>query len=155
VKEISQKFEAHWLNDYRSPTHFTLKYMFDEEYLEQVETVLEKFAAEHTPTPVKVSGCNYFARNCFYMDVHLSDEAKVNHERLLDVLKEVKGLDFKKEEDLHYHASLALFDVEKRFDDIWKFLQVMQFSYDVQFDNIALLGQGEQGWVIQRLFTLG
>ena len=156
VRDLSERFDAHWLNDYWTPAHFTLKSLFDEQYVSQVESVLEEFAPLNRAFPVTISGFRCFP-DCAFMDVQLSPEAHDIYMRLMAELKKIEGMEWDEHEaeDRLFHLSIALFDIDKHYDALCAYLKTIEYSFTVQFDNIALLEQNDAGWIIRRYFSLG
>lgn len=155
VRELSEKFDTHWLNDYWTPAHFTLKHLFEKKHISKIETILEKFSGEKRAYPVTISGFTNY-HDAIVMNVKLSDDAFQTYMALINELKKIDGLEWGnfEAEERHFHMSVALFDVEKNYKDMCNYVHSVNYQYETQFNNIAILEQNDKGWIIRRLFTL-
>lgn len=155
VRDLSERFDTHWLNDYWTPAHFTLKSLFDERHLTQVEVLLEEFSAQNFAYPAETRGCSVYT-DAVMMDVHLSEDATAVYLNLIRALRKIDGLEWGsfEAEERHFHMSVALFDIDKQFEGIKGYSQALDFCFEIQFDNVALLEQNERGWILRRYFSL-
>jgi 2'-5' RNA ligase len=141
VEEIADKFDVDFLAKQNVPTHFTLKDMFETEYIEELDILLSEFAKNHRAEPISLEGYNRFEDSVIYMDISLSEAAKRLYLEFIETLKKIKWMQWGPYDDANrvFHCSLAYFDIKEKYKAICRFLlSHYSYSFEAQFDNIAI-----------------
>ena len=122
------------------PTHFSLKYVFDTENIEEIEEIVAKFCETHQKTAVKLGRFGNFPPKVVFINVKLSVPAKKTFFEFISELKKVKWMPWDKydAENLAFHSTIAE-ECDEKFEDVWKFVQGKEKYFDYYFDNIAIL----------------
>lgn len=129
-KPLKQKFDP----------HFTLKYGFYAENLNELESKIEKFCQSVIKTTVLVGGFGNFRKDVIFLNVQLSDEAHNIFFNFIDELQLIKWMTWESVEgkNLHFHATIASHCSEK-FAEIIKFINGKDKMFNCYFDNITIL----------------
>jgi 2'-5' RNA ligase len=160
VEEIANKFGLTLTKEENLATHFTIKYSFETNQIQEIEKILEDFCKNHKRSKIKVEGFNNFHPNTIFIDIKLSDEAK---ELVSDFNKELKKINWMSwepydAENLHPHSTIAE-RCGKKHEEVWQFLKDKENSFDCWLDNITILKKigtvnEVEKWEIHKSFVL-
>lgn len=152
VKSIVEKFEV---KSQRLPAHFTIKAPFETKNIEEIEHLTERFCNENKASMVTIDGFGHFGEAVIYMDVHASREAVKIHDNYIDVLKNVRWLDWKRNEGKGrvFHCTLVSKLKPEKFAPIWEYISNLQCHYPILFDNISILRWEKDRWITYREFS--
>jgi hypothetical protein len=161
VNEIAERFDLHKTRKQSLATHFTLKYGFEADSIREVEILTGDFCNSQTKTLVRVGGFGNFASDVVFVDVHLSEEARITFLEYIVELKRTGWIEWGPYdgENLHFHAAIAE-ECGQRFDEVWKFVNGKDRKYfDCWFDNVTFLEQvgivdNISRWEICRTFLM-
>ncbi len=162
VNKIHENFGLKITKDENLPSHFTLKYWFDTNNIEEVDRLLLDFCNSHKKTKINVSGFGSFPKHTIFINVELCKQAEQTFSELISKMKSLKWMPWDKYdgENIHFHSTIA----EKcgdSFDDVWKFVQGKERHFECFLDNINVLEleKGQDGfvkkWKIHKKFLLG
>lgn len=158
ISEVSQKFEVHEVVNLGAPPHLTLKYGFETENIEEVETVLSNFCSEHQPFPYKLQGFGSFDHNTLFVKVIASKEIESLHQELIKKLKKIKWLQWNPNfdaEKIHFHATIEhTIQSKEKFEEIKQYLEEKHISFEEELDNITILKLEEGSWKVHKTFLL-
>jgi len=141
VEEIAVKFGVDFLAKQKVPTHFTLKDIFETEDISLLDDKLKEFSRIHKPARISLEGYNRFDDNVIYMDIKLSEEARVLYMQFIHMLKEISWMQWSPYDDENrvFHCSLAYFDIKEKYKDICRYLlSNYSYAFEALFDNIAI-----------------
>jgi len=140
VNMVAKQFELIVTKEENLPTHFTLKYWFEAENINELERIIENFCETHEKTSVKVGGFGSFPQKVLFIDVQLSDEAKKTFIAFISELRKLSWMSWNKwdAENLRFHTSIAE-DCDEKYNRVWEFLQGKEKYFDCLFDNITIL----------------
>jgi len=140
VNMAAKKFDLIVTKEENLPTHFTLKYWFEAENINELELLIENFCETRVKTSVKVGGFGSFPPNVVFINVQLSDEAKEVFFEFISELRKLSWMSWNKwdAENLRFHTSIAE-DCDEKYSRVWQFLHGNEKCFDCWFDNITIL----------------
>lgn len=160
IDAIADRFDLRWTQRQALAPHFTVKYAFETNDLGQIESILDRFCAEHGATAVTIGGIGSFPPDVVFLNVELSTEARQIFHALIGELQTLPWMqwDAYDGERLHFHATIA----EKcgsQYPHIMEFLRDERQYFPCAFDNITVLQQtvvqeGIDKWSIHRTYRL-
>jgi len=161
IDAIADRFDLRWTQRQALAPHFTLKYVFETNDLAQIESILDRFCAEHGPTAVTVDGIGSFPPGVVFLNVELSAEARETFRALIRQLEMLPWMQWGEYdgERLHFHATIAE-KCDSQYATVMEFLRDETRYFQCAFDNITVLQQtGEQDgisskWSIHRTYQL-
>ncbi len=105
VNMVAKQFELKVTKEENLPIHFTLKYWFEAENLNELELLIENFCEAREKTSVKVGGFGSFPPKAVFIDVQLSDEAKKTFIKFISELRKLSWMSWNKwdAENLRFH----------------------------------------------------
>lgn len=153
VEEVCFKFKV---QKQKLPGHITLKAPFETERISEIETLLQNFCTKNTKAPIKIDGFNHFRDNVIFMDIHPSKKAIMLHENLYMELKTLDFLEWKSNESKNrvFHSTIVSRRIQKKFKDIWQFVNNYTVSFDTYIDNITIMKWDNGCWHIYKKFIL-
>ncbi|KKT42149.1 MAG: hypothetical protein UW30_C0002G0060 [Candidatus Giovannonibacteria bacterium GW2011_GWA2_44_13b] len=154
--EIADKFGVFRLNGY-FPPHITLRRPFETDSIEEIGSLVDKFAEVHSQSTLELKGFNYFRKDVVYVDAFPSLETLKTIEELGISLRTFPGLEFDDfEKELKLHATVAYKDkkIEEKFDEIWDWVSEKNFDFDVELDNISILKKQNNVWILHKQYFL-
>lgn len=151
VNEVCSRFNK---RPQKLPAHFTLKAPFETDQVEDMVKVLENFAKNKNKTPININGFGSFRQDVVYMDIKMSDAAKVVHDELIDEISKIPWLEFKKNEgkDRVFHCTILSRRIKDRFHEIMDYVKQNQCKFDSYFDNLTLYRFENNTWVVFKKF---
>ncbi len=160
VDGIYKKFGLNITKKEGLATHFTLKYWFETDNVQEVENVVESFCKNHKKAPVRVGGFGDFSPKTIFINVNLSKEAEEVFPKFIAELKKIQWMSWDKydAENLHFHSTIAE-ECNEKFKDVKNFLKGKEKYFDCWFDNITILKlvDGEQNfgkWEVHKTFLM-
>ena len=162
VEEVASHFPSLvWTKNQKLAAHFTLKYKFETDKIEELESVLENFTQSHKPAPVSVDGFDHFNNEAVFAKVGISAEVRIVFGDLMESLKKIPWMQWKQYDDanLHFHMTIA----EKcggRGGEVLEFLQGKQKNFNVQLNSISILKcinkdeSGMEFWDLYKKYSL-
>ena len=85
-KEVFEKLGA---KSSKLPAHFTIKAPFEADDIFDLDKVLQDFTKNHKACNYKIKGYNHFDNRVIYMDVHMNNECKNLHDKLIEELEKL------------------------------------------------------------------
>lgn len=131
--------------------HITIKPPFetDEEGIVEVERVLRAFAHNEKVAPLYLRGFGHFGFKTAYLDTQKCSEATAIMRRALRALNEnISWMPKIPREGNKLHASVARFMDRIQYRRVMRYLSKEHASFDVSFDNLAILGKKEKAWEV-------
>jgi 2'-5' RNA ligase len=160
VEEIAEKTGLEATRTQDLAAHITLKYWFQTDEIEQVESLLKRFAETHRPSPIRIGPAGHFNREVIFYAVELSAEARASFMALIGTLRELPWMPWDRydAENLHFHMTVAE-SCGDRFEQAWTIAKARETIVDAKFDNVTLLQEsGERDgvdlWTVRRKFEL-
>jgi 2'-5' RNA ligase len=162
VRHIAEKFPSlTHTKEQGLDAHFTLKYPFETDDINEIESLISIFTATHVKTPVRVGGFRDFGGQTMFIDVNPSQSARSVFVDFIAELRKINWMQWYRHdgEGLHFHSTVA----EKTaglHEQILDFLKGKDKYFDVYFDNITLLkftGMSKNGvglWEIYKTFEV-
>ena len=160
VDEIAERFGLTFTQRQQIPAHFTLKYHFTTEEIEQVEELLEAFGRRHEATFVEVGGFGHFGEDVVFLDVRPSEAARGTLAALTSRLRTLSWMPWSAHDAEHLHPHMTIAErCRPRFAQVWEFVRTRERRFTTKFDNITILRKvGEEDgidrWAVHRSFTL-
>jgi 2'-5' RNA ligase len=158
VEEIAEKFGVDFLHKQKVPTHFTLKDVFEAENIEELDKSLDSFVKQHKPARIYLEGYNRFEDNVIYMDIKLSEEARVIYEDLMELLKKFTWMQWSPYDDDKrvFHCSLAYFDIKDKYREICRYLlSSYKYSFNTYFEDISIFySQDGDSWELYKSYKM-
>lgn len=139
------------------PAHFTIKAPFEYEgKLTELEQRLEAFCQKEKAAPFKLKGYNHFDERVIYMDVDMSEEGKMLHERLIEELEQVPYIEFNKQDgkDKVFHVTVSSKKLQPVYQEVWAYVQKYPCNFNCSFDNISIYEWRENTWQIYKTYHL-
>lgn len=139
------------------PAHFTIKAPFEYEgELTELEQRLEAFCQKEKAAPFKLTGYNHFDERVIYMEVDMSEEGKVLHERLIEELEQVPYIEFNKQDgkDKVFHVTVSSKKLQPVYQEVWAYVQKYPCNFNCSFDNISIYEWKENTWQIYKVYHL-
>ena len=157
--ELHQKFGTHLA---RQTPHITIKSPFDVpqpfQSLAPFYAYVESLAKQTKPFEIFFDGFNSFGQNVFFLDVVANPALHQLHKKILNDVQVHFGLTphaFEGEK-VKFHASVAGFQEEEKFEKVRSFLAGYQPKFSFQANRLAVfyyLGTGN-GWIVNRIIKM-
>ena len=161
VRVIAERFDLTFTQRHAIPAHFTLKYHFATQEIEQVEALLDDFVRSQRRSPITVGGFGHFDEDVIFVEVELSPAARRSHEALVSALRTLPWMTWDQfdAENLHPHMTIAE-RCRPRFTAAWEFLRPRERLFEAYFNNVTILNKvgaadGMDLWAVHRRFDLG
>lgn len=156
VEEVGPMFGEDYIVENPRPPHLTLKSPFETDKIEEIESLLSKFAKDHKSTRFKINGFDNFRKFVAFLKVEDSDKIRELQKSLINELKKISWIKIDKY-DLEWkpHATIAYGNTQESFNKIWNYLQNLQKpEFDIQFKKISLLKKENNLWKIYKEYEL-
>lgn len=153
-KDIFEKFKA---KSSKLPAHFTIKAPFEyDKSIKDLEDALYKFSKKEKKAEFKMNGYNHFDDRVIYMDVNMSNEGKVLHDKLIDVLNDFEYIEFNKKDgkDKIFHVTLTSKKVPPIYNEVWEYVNKYSFNFNCYFDNISIFKWVDNNWKLHKEFLI-
>lgn len=158
VERICERFKSCHLASLDAPTHFTLKGIFEAEEVIELEQRLESFCENHKAQKIKVSGFDNFQDNVVFMGVKMSSDAYNMYEEFICELEKISWMQWQDidKDKRRFHFTVASSDISENYEEICKYLQKYDKTFEAFFDNIAIYREAkEEGkWELYRSFEM-
>lgn len=153
TNDICKKYEV---KRQRLPGHFTLKAPFETENIDELLNLVEAFCRQNSKAPIEIKNYGHFREDVVYMSVNPSLAAIKIYNDLIDLLKTIKWLEWKKSEGKGkiFHCTLISKIPSGKFKAIWDYSNQFLFDFEADFDNITVLRWEKDKWSIYREFKL-
>ena len=143
IFDINHKFHVRGMVRKRPVPHISLFGPFGCKSIRNVIEVIKEIGIDYSKLEYQVNGFDYFElkkkflfittstrKNVIYLKINPSDELQEFRyalaQKLLKITNSV-NIDNDSKEEFHFHATLAMKDIDKKFDDIWEYLK----KYDI------------------------
>lgn len=134
--------------------HFTIKAPFetDENNIIELENILEKFQSDFKGYEISIDGFDKFREDVIYMPVKLSKEARNVYDKLINELKKLNWLEWKRNEDKNkvFHCTIVSKRVKNNFEEIWEYVNKYNCNFKANFDNITLYKWEKNNWILKK-----
>ncbi|WP_234123702.1 2'-5' RNA ligase family protein [Clostridium hydrogenum] len=155
ASELKYKFNA---GRSKLGAHFTIKAPFetDEKNILSLKSTLEKFKDNFKSYDMEVKGYSNFREDVIYMPVTLSKEAKEVHDKLIDELKKLDWLEWKRNEGKEkvFHCTIVSKRVKENFKEMMDYVNKYKCNFKCSFDNITLYRWDKNTWVLEENYKL-
>ena len=141
VEDIASNFPSlAWTRDQKLSAHFTLKYKFETDKIEELESVLEDFARNYNSAPIRVGGFDHFEDETVFVKIDASSKALTVSKYLMKSLEKISWMQWKQYDNanLHFHMTLAE-KCEGSGREVLKFLMGKEKYFNTQLNNISIL----------------
>lgn len=140
----------------RLPGHFTLKAPFETDNIDELLHILKEFSSQNSKAPIELKNYGHFREDVVYMSVYPSKAAVQIYNDLIDTLKNIKWLEWKRNEGRGkiFHCTLISKIPKGKFQGIWDYSNQFIFHFNAFFDNITVLRWEKDKWVIYKEFKL-
>lgn len=90
------------------------------------------------------------------MDVDMSEEGKMLHERLIEELEQVPYIEFNKQDDKDkvFHVTISSKKLQPVYQKVWAYVQKYPCDFNCRFDNISIYEWRENTWQIYKTYHL-
>ena len=139
--------------------HFTLFGPFGCRSIKSVIDVIKETGSDYPKLEYQIGGFDYFElrkkflfvttstkKNVIYLKINPSEELRDFRHALAKKLLKITNtvdVDHNSREEFKFHATLAMRDINKKFDDIWEYLKKYDIvMYDTAY-RITLLRMGK------------
>ncbi len=153
-KDILKKFNA---KSSKLPAHFTIKAPFEYDgSIIDLENNIEAFCKRERSQPFRLNNYNHFDNRVIYMDVDMSKEGKMLHDRLIEEIDKSSYINFTKTDgkDKVFHVTLSSKKLPPIYEEVWNYVNQYKFDFKCNFDNITIYKWEENTWKIYREFLL-
>ena len=159
--KIEKEFMLTGSTRLNAPSHITMKYHFNADNIEEVESVLQEFAGSQVKTKWYLRGFKHFANDdsfVIFIDVVPFPETREAHSRFLDALRRLHWMQWGPFDNatLHYHVTLAHKGLTiENFEEVWSFVSQQEPpDFELYFDNLALLKLGDSLASVYKAYRL-
>lgn len=152
-KEVFQKLGA---KSSKLPAHFTIKSPFECDNINKIYEVIETFCNNHKKAKYILENYDHFDNRVIYMKVYMSDEGKKLHDSLIDELSKIDFIHFQPHDgkDKVFHVTVSSKKIQKIYDDLWDYVNLIPFSFNCYFDNICIYKWEDNTWKLDKEFTI-
>ena len=177
IFDIYRKFRVSGMVRKRPVPHITLFGPFSCRSMKDVIQAIKVTGKDYSKLEYQVKGFDYFElkkkflfittssrKNVIYLKVNPSDELAEFRSKLAQkLLKITDSSNIDSDSEFHFHATLAMKDIDRKFDDIWEYLKRYDIAkYGVSY-RVTLLKKGKivceydfhEGKVLRRSQVLG
>lgn len=159
IFDIYHKFHVRGMVRKRPVPHISLYGPFGCKSIRDIISAIADTGKNYSKLEYQVNGFDYFElkkkflfittstrKNVIYLKINPSDELKEFRyelaQRLLKITRTI-NYDNDSKEQFYFHATLAMKDIDRKFDDIWEYLQKYDIvKYGVSY-RITLLKMGK------------
>ncbi|WP_252232318.1 2'-5' RNA ligase family protein [Clostridium sp. ZBS15] len=137
------------------PAHFTIKapFEYDGDIIELIN-ILEEVTQTEKTAPFKISGYDHFGDRVVYMNVEMSDEGKIIHDKIIEKMSLVPYIEFDKSDgkDKTFHITLASKRIRSIYTKIWEYINQYSCEFECLFDNVTIYNWTEGTWKVYKEF---
>jgi hypothetical protein len=86
----------------------------------------------------------------------MSNEGKVLHDKLIDVLNDFDYIEFNKKDgkDKILHVTLTSKKVPPIYNEVWEYVNKYSFNFNCYFDNISIFKWVDNNWKLHKEFLI-
>jgi 2'-5' RNA ligase len=144
----------------RVPPHITLipPLSVKEKESKEIESVTKEVAAHRKPFTMKITGYDTFSPRVIFLKPNFPYELGLLYNSLRDSIipKIPQALNRYPDESFHPHITLAYRDLTPdQFKEMWRHYKNKKAKYLFDVNQISILVNTEDGWVIENTFQLG
>lgn len=134
--------------------HFTLKYTFQKESLQIVESICESLSTSFQTGSYEIGSIDTFSKDTIFLSVNLDTVSQHIYDKLFTRCKE-ENIPFKDHEKdgIHFHISLAQ-KAREKFDNIMTSLEGKDFKTTQKFSNLTILRFTGEKFVMHKQYSL-
>ena len=159
IYDIYHKFHVHGSVKNRPVPHITLFGPFRCRSINDVINTIGQVGSQYSELKYQVNGFDYFElkkkflfvttsvkKNVIYLKIIPSEELKdFRHELAKKLLKitDSSNIDHDSKEKFQFHATIAMKDIHRKFDEIWEYLKNYEIKSDELSYRITLLKKGK------------
>lgn len=148
IFDIYHKFRVRGMVRKRPVPHITLFGPFGCRSIKNVIETIKEVGQDYSKLEYQVNGFDYFElkkkflfittsrKNVIYLKINPSEELMEFRyslaKKLLKITNSV-NIDNDSKEKFHFHATLAMKDIDRKFDDIWEYLK----KYDIEKSGVS------------------
>lgn len=151
--EVCSKFKV---KRTKLPGHITLKAPFDTDNIAEIIGLLQNFANHQAKAPIYLNGYGSFRRDVIFIKTSFSKEAKEVYDELENLLKTLNWLEWKQNElgERVFHVTIVSKKIKEKFNEIWEYVNQIQYNFSIYFDNISIYVWKDNMWVLEKKFTV-
>jgi 2'-5' RNA ligase len=153
-KDVFSRFGA---KSSKLPAHFTIKAPFEYEGdISALEKGLENFSKQNYKATYKLESFDHFGDRVIYMKVNMSKEGKEVHDKIIDILDSQPYISFDKKDGKNkiFHVTVASKMLDRIYTEVWEYVSTKHFSFQCEFNNIAIYKWKDNTWVLHKEYTL-
>lgn len=152
-KEIFTKFKS---KSSKLPAHFTIKAPFESEDISRLDDVLRIFCKNNKSQPYSIKGYDHFDNRVIFMKVLMSNEGKILHDKLIDVMSELDFINFSSHDgkDKIFHVTIASKKIQPIFNELWDYVKNINCNFNCTFDNISIYRWEDNTWILYNEYLL-
>jgi 2'-5' RNA ligase len=159
IYDIFHKFRVRHVASKRPVPHISLFGPFDCKSIRNVIREIKNTGSDYSKLEYRVNGFDYFElkkkflfittsskKNVLYLKIEPSDELKEFRHTLAKKLLKITdsvNIDNDSKDDFKFHATLAMRDIDKKFDKIWDYLKKYKICKRGISYRITLLRKGK------------
>lgn len=153
TNDICKRYEV---KRQKLPGHFTLKAPFETDNIDEILDTIEAFCIKKSKAPIEIKNYGHFREDVVYMSVNPSPEAIMLYDDLIDILKTISWLEWKRNEGKGkiFHCTLISKIPKGKFEAIWNYSNQFPSNFNTYFDNITVLRWEKDKWGIYKEFNL-
>lgn len=134
--------------------HFTLKYYFEKEHLDKVETICQTISEKIVSGNYQITTTSDFSKETIFLNLELDSNSKKVYQELFSKIKEFKiPLEEHKQNGIHFHITLAQ-QTKKEFSSIMGFLNNQDFQQTQKLSNLTILHFNGEEFTIHKQYNL-
>jgi 2'-5' RNA ligase len=159
IYDIYHRFKVRGMVRKRPVPHITLFGPFGCRSIRAVIDAIRETGQNYSKLEYAVDGFDYFEsrkkflfittssrKNVIYLKIRPSEDLKEFRHLLSKKLQKITdtvNIDYDSKEKFRFHATLAMKDIDRKFDDIWEYLQKYDVSGSAAAYSITLLKMGK------------
>ncbi len=134
--------------------HFTLKYYFEKDNLEKIETICEEISEKLTSGEYQITNLGDFSKETIFLNLELDYKSEKVYQELFSKIKESKiPLEDHEKNGIHFHITLAQ-QTKKEFSSIMNFLSHKNFRQTQKLSNLTILYFNGEEFTIHKQYKL-
>lgn len=152
-KDIYNKFNA---RSSKLPAHFTIKAPFEADDISSLDEILYNFSKKNKKESYKIIGYDHFDDRVIFMKVHMSNEGKILHDKLIDAIDNIDYIKFDSHDGKNkiFHITITSKKIQKMFKDLWDYLNPIPCNFNCEFDNISIFKWVNNTWVLHNEYLI-
>lgn len=144
----------------RVPPHVTIipPLSVKEKEVKELESIAKEVAGHRKPFSMKITGYDTFSPRVIFLKPNFPYELGLLYTNLRDAIipKIPQALNRYPDESFHPHITLAYRDLTPdQFKEMWRHYKNKKAKYTIDINQISILVNTEDGWVIESSYELG